>query len=670
MAQASGVSFSSFADCIYQDGRFWAIGVYGSTYTLLATRASGGSQPRLQIVKDSNGYNVSWPHSGAYHPKMVYMNGYICIFPDAKFYQIASNKLIDGNMDDYFYPVTWTQTNATGDTASTSDAYLCANVKNMDAKLNAGDWIALRFPLGGHTVTNADPAATYHARVSHVTSQYIVFDNSTMNMTASDLVDLRLVRKVPAMDHVCISRNRLWGTVKQTKIAHPFSKVYGNHADGVEYEANPSFNYRAIRFINPSLIEYDPEAATHPTQTPMTFAQMQDFLNQKIYFAADDHQVNDLQGITIRGYGYQNNHAYLLLLIPASDTHSDEWWADAAQDIEDGKYHIEIKWDEQEEHYNHVFASEQGTPYSFECYEGTEMDSFFVDFASDGEWTAIYPYDKTVYAFKENVVHSVYGYTPSRYTTADKDYKGVKSGCDKSVCVHNNRLYWYSVDGLLSFGGSKPVIADRQLADVFGKSGLGVVCISDEDRLFVCTEKGVFVYDSYRGIWTKYSKSVYPFALSVNGGTAFVTTAVDNNSTYCVWNTEDEEVLTNSGWLQQDDREQEPDLDWMAQSARILMYGGESVKTSGYNYMQKYVQELLVKADVPLGSRLSIYISYDDGDFEPIATQNGNGIGMRVIPIIPRRCDHFALRFNGYGDAKVISVTKKISGGSEVVRNV
>ena len=68
---------------------------------------------------------------------------------------------------------------------------------------------------------------------------------------------------------------------------------------------------------------------------------------------------------------------------------------------------------------------------------------------------------------------------------------------------------------------------------------------------------------------------------------------------------------------------------------------------------------------VPNGAAVEIYIQYDSTEAWQRLKQIG---GMRTnvvnVPVIPRRCDHFRLRFAGYGPAILQDMTIYLTSGS------
>jgi hypothetical protein len=100
----------------------------------------------------------------------------------------------------------------------------------------------------------------------------------------------------------------------------------------------------------------------------------------------------------------------------------------------------------------------------------------------------------------------------------------------------------------------------------------------------------------------------------------------------------------------------EDDFDWFAETGDI-----------GYSYADnKYVGRMLLRLSKPIQSEVRLYIQYDDsGEWEEIATFAGGGTRSFSVPVAPRRCDHFRVRIEGFGECKIYSISKLLEIGSD-----
>jgi hypothetical protein len=68
-----------------------------------------------------------------------------------------------------------------------------------------------------------------------------------------------------------------------------------------------------------------------------------------------------------------------------------------------------------------------------------------------------------------------------------------------------------------------------------------------------------------------------------------------------------------------------------------------------------------------LDATASIYIQYDsDGNWHHVSNIRPYGkVKSIAVPIMPHRCDHFAIKIEGKGDCKILSLTKYTEDGSD-----
>ena len=81
---------------------------------------------------------------------------------------------------------------------------------------------------------------------------------------------------------------------------------------------------------------------------------------------------------------------------------------------------------------------------------------------------------------------------------------------------------------------------------------------------------------------------------------------------------------------------------------------------------KKYVSRILVRMSLAMGSIVRFFIQYDSqGGYEHVGTMSGHSLRTFTVPILPKRCDHFRIKIEGVGDAKIYSVSKTLERGSD-----
>lgn len=289
---------------------------------------------------------------------------------------------------------------------------------------------------------------------------------------------------------------------------------------------------------------------------------------------------------------------------------------------------------------NEIYACKQGDPKNWFSYEGTAMDSYAASIGTDGAFTGAAVYAGNPIFFKENYMHRVYGSYPANYQIYTQAVHGVQPGSARSAAVVNERLLYKASDGVYLYDGSIPYL----LSEAFGRETYAhAVAASANGKYYVSLEKPdgsrtLMVYDLAKGLWLK--EDGLPVRELFSLGQTVIAV------------TRDGRLLDLTGKY----GEAEPPFEWFAESGNI----GYSVAA------KKFVGRMLLRMDLSAGAFVLVQIAYDnDRTFTDLYTSSGEGVDSICVPIRPHRCDHFRIRICGKGDAKLISVTKTIKGGSD-----
>lgn len=283
---------------------------------------------------------------------------------------------------------------------------------------------------------------------------------------------------------------------------------------------------------------------------------------------------------------------------------------------------------------NHeIWASRQGDPTNFHALENTTADPWAHSIANDGDFTGAITYLGYVMFFKENSVHKVYGNKPSNFQIVEGQLRGVARGCHRSMQIVNEVLYYKSVSGIMSFQGALPAEVGDVIEGGYTVAEAGTV----GNKYYISMEKGgkyhLFVYDAAKGVWHR------------------------EDNTQARWFTKDGDKLyyiegNTIKTIVGDDKEV---VEW-------------SADTSDFTYQvadAKFVSRVSIRAEVPWGSALEVWIDYDSlGVWQRLKSVGGKTKNIINVPLIPRRCDHFKLRFCGYGEAAVHDMTIYLTTGS------
>ena len=292
---------------------------------------------------------------------------------------------------------------------------------------------------------------------------------------------------------------------------------------------------------------------------------------------------------------------------------------------------------------NELYACKLGDFKNWNCFMGISTDSYYVSLGTDGEFTGAISYLGMPTFFKEDCIHTVYGDYPANYRVQDIACRGVQRHSDKSLAMVNEVLYYKSRNGICAYSGSLPAEISSVLGEITYTEAVGC---SHKNKYYVSmkdTSTGkfdMFVFDTDKGIWHKEKDfEVKEFC------------SVDDEIYYISSDGESIGTLFGSGI------KDETPIKWMAETGILGCSSPD----------KKYISRISVRLAMELGSKVVFSIQYDStGEWETVCTCVGHNLRTFTLPIRPKRCDHFRLRIDGTGNAKIFSICKTLEQGSEL----
>ena len=292
-----------------------------------------------------------------------------------------------------------------------------------------------------------------------------------------------------------------------------------------------------------------------------------------------------------------------------------------------------------------IYASKLGDPFNWNVFDGLATDSFAVDVGSAGDFTACCSYLGYPVFFKEEHIYKVYGDRPANFQVMSSASLGVEEGSHGSLAIAGEVLYYLSRVGIVAYSGGIP----QSVAAPFGTERYrNGVAGSDGVKYYVSLEKAgggraLFVYDTQKGMWHREDSLE-----AVGWG----------------WNSE-LYVLSADGRL------------WLSGSARTVPEGAESEGvvesmaefgdfTEG-DANKKGTAKLQVRMELDAGASVTIEMQFDsDGVWRRVTSLSSTVKRSFYLPIIPRRADHFRIRFRGSGGWRLYSLVRESYSGSEL----
>ena len=293
-----------------------------------------------------------------------------------------------------------------------------------------------------------------------------------------------------------------------------------------------------------------------------------------------------------------------------------------------------------EEAVNEIYACKLGDFTNWNTFMGLATDSYAVSVGTDGQFTGAITHLGYPCFFKENVLHKIYGDYPSNYQVQDTACRGVQKGCERSLAIVNEVLFYKSRSGVCSYDGSLPEEVSYQFGSERYSQAVGG---SHRNKYYISMMDAagkyyLFVYDTANGMWHKEDNIRVEYFCSCD------------DEMYAI---ADGKIVTLLG---SGTKDTEP-VEWMAQTGEIGLSSPD----------MKYISRMNVRMSLAIGATVDFYIQYDLSDeWEHICAMTGTSLRSFSVPIRPKRCDHMKLKIVGNGEAKIYSITKTIEQGSEL----
>ncbi len=292
---------------------------------------------------------------------------------------------------------------------------------------------------------------------------------------------------------------------------------------------------------------------------------------------------------------------------------------------------------------NEIYACALGDFRNWNRFQGLSTDSYCASRGSDGCFTGAVTYLGNPLFFKENCIEKVYPSDSGAHQIAVTNCSGVKRGCARSLAVAGGRLYYLGANAVYAYDGSLPVSVSDALGVFDGADAAGGAL---GGKYYLSAREGeawsLYVYDTRAHLWHREDATHALCFASLGAELFFLTSAGELTA-----------VRGSTGTP-------EAAFSWYCESARI---GAEQPDN-------KYVTRVQLRFRLGEGDTLTVFVRYDGGAWEDKGTVRGTTLQPRsvTVPILPRRCDHFALKLAGTGAFRLYSLTRLLESGSDVFR--
>ena len=286
-----------------------------------------------------------------------------------------------------------------------------------------------------------------------------------------------------------------------------------------------------------------------------------------------------------------------------------------------------------------IYASKLGDPTNWNYFNGLSMDSYAVDVGSDGDFTGCAATPTHLVFFKDNKIHKLYGSKPSNYQTMDVQADGLQKGCENSLCLINGILYYKSRNGIMAYDSGVPDCISADLGDEpFRDAAAG----TDGMKYYISMQKQkdeswhMFAFDPRNGMWHREDETHAQQFAFCNGKLNYI-------------DADTGKIMATTGGTDEA-------IKWYAQLGEFIEYSDD----------KKIYSKIKVRMKMDARARVTVSVATDGGAFLPVSTIYATNDRVAYVPIIPIRCDRFAIRLDGVGGCKVESIVREYTSGSEV----
>lgn len=267
----------------------------------------------------------------------------------------------------------------------------------------------------------------------------------------------------------------------------------------------------------------------------------------------------------------------------------------------------------------YIYASKLGDCFNFNSFQGLSDDSWFCEIGTNGGFTGITSYRSTVVAFKQNYIHHIYGDSPSNFSIPKQTYNGTIDS--RSIAEVSGTLYYMAADGFYEYTGGEPEKISGCIRTLYKSCTAG----TNGKRYYACGKKAdgtseLLVFDPEYCIWHKEDDA------------DFIAFVKHNEFLY---------GATKSDMYKFGDGTE--NINWCVVSKNFTL--------DDFDF--KGVNAVYIRMDAPNGTRVDVYTSCDEKDFEPAGKVEGSGFLTYKIPVRFSKCDNFRIMLDGTGHAVV-----------------
>ena len=262
-------------------------------------------------------------------------------------------------------------------------------------------------------------------------------------------------------------------------------------------------------------------------------------------------------------------------------------------------------------------------------------DPYTMSVGDYGAFTGCISHRGQLLFFKDNIVYRVSGDKPSNFQIDKISESGLQSGCERSLEIIDEVLYYKSRNGVFAYDGSIP----QKISDTLGNFYYTDAVAGKHFSKYYITMihdgvRKLYVYDTRYKLWHAEDDADIRFFTEYNGA---LYGAIDN----------DVVCLSGAPAGIFGATEAEGAVKWSVETGDIGL-------DSPY---QKFLRRILIRMDMDDGAKVLVELLGDDGEWYTAWKYMSPHKRSFMMPVVTPRVDHARIRISGVGGVKIYSIS-------------
>lgn len=303
---------------------------------------------------------------------------------------------------------------------------------------------------------------------------------------------------------------------------------------------------------------------------------------------------------------------------------------------------------------NEIYCCALGDFKNWYKYQGLSTDSYAASVGAPGKWTGAIEYRGIPIFFKSDYIFRVNVSSSGAHQITNIKTEGVKE--NNLVTELDGQLYYVGDIGIYAYDATQPQLMSSKLGK--GNHSFDAIGVSDH-KLYARHSsgrlaKGWYVFDPNTGIWQRIlpSDSAYTEKTFQHDNYLVSYYSESGETKHCESRVLSEDIPSSVT---------SEELPW------LIEFAPQGFKDPD----QKYVSRFDIRMALASNAECDFFICYDDEEYEHCGHIHGDGMSKSlrsfVLPIRPRRCDHYQFKMQGTGGMRLYSISKIYESGSDVI---